>query len=297
VNAPTTPSALGTAGLADNFRDVPSSSMPMAVPASPTESTAAAVGTVPALEVRDLTVAYQKRPVLWGIDLRIEQGLLVGILGPNGAGKSTLIKAVLGLLPPSHGEIRIFGEPYKQVRHRVAYVPQRTAVDWDFPVTVLDVVLMGRYGRLGLFKRPAKADRDAALESLEKVGMSAFASRQISNLSGGQQQRTFLARALLQEADLYLMDEPFQGVDAGTEKAIVTLLHELRSRGKTVLVVNHDLHTAREYFDHLMLLNLRLVAYGPSRQVFTADLLRKAYGGRLTILTQLAEEVHEQEQQ
>ncbi|MBI4658402.1 MAG: ABC transporter ATP-binding protein [Verrucomicrobia bacterium] len=243
------------------------------------------------LEIHDLTVAYHKKPVLWGIDLSVPKGKLVGIVGPNGAGKSTLIKAVMGLVSLSSGWIKIFGLPYKTSRTRVGYVPQRESVDWDFPVNVMDVVLMGRYGHLGLIQRPTRADRDIARESLEKVKMLPFANRQIANLSGGQQQRVFLARALAQESDLYFMDEPFAGVDAATETAIVTLMQELKDRGKTLLVVHHDLPTARNYFDMLLLLNMRVVAFGPTEQVFTHDLLQATYGGRLTILSEVAHEV------
>jgi manganese/zinc/iron transport system ATP- binding protein len=240
------------------------------------------------LEIHDLTVAYHKKPVLWGIDLVVPTGQLVGIVGPNGAGKSTLIKACMGLLPLSSGWVKFFGEPFDRAARRIGYVPQRESVDWDFPVNVMDVVLMGRYGRLGLLKRPTKADREIARECLEKVQMLPFANRQISNLSGGQQQRVFLARALAQEADLYFMDEPFAGVDAATESAIVAVLRELRDRKKTILVVHHDLPTARQYFDSLILLNMRLVAFGPTEVVFTPELLQKTYGGRLTALAEVA---------
>ena len=243
------------------------------------------------LEIHDLTVAYDRRPVLWGVDLTVPAGKLVGVIGPNGAGKSTLIKACMGLLPAAGGWIRLFGEPLERARRRVGYVPQRESVDWDFPVNVLDVVLMGCYGRVGLFRRPGRADRDLARACLDKVGLLAYANRQIANLSGGQQQRVFLARALAQEADLYFMDEPFAGVDAATEAAIVTLLHELRNAGKTIVVVHHDLPTARNYFDLLLLLNLRVVAFGPTDEVFTYELLQKTYGGRLTILSEVAEAV------
>jgi manganese/zinc/iron transport system ATP- binding protein len=245
----------------------------------------------PSLEIHDLTVAYHRKPVLWGIDLEVPPGKLVGIVGPNGAGKSTLIKAVMGLLPLSSGWVKIFGQPSQKNLKRVGYVPQRESVDWDFPVSVMDVVLMGRYGHLGWLRRPGKRDREIARDSLDKVKMLPYANRQISNLSGGQQQRVFLARALAQESDLYFMDEPFSGVDAATETAIVTLLHELRSRGKTLLVVHHDLPTARNYFDMLLLLNMRVVAFGPTERVFTHDLLQETYGGRLTILSQVAHEV------
>jgi manganese/zinc/iron transport system ATP- binding protein len=243
----------------------------------------------PPLEVHDLTVAYHKKPVLYGIDLRVSEGGLIGIIGPNGAGKSTLIKAIMGLLPISSGWVKIFGESYAKNCHRVGYVPQRESVDWDFPVNVMDVVLMGRYGRLRLAQRPTKRDREIAHDCLEQVKMAPFAKRQIGNLSGGQQQRVFLARALAQESDLYLMDEPFVGVDAATETAIIDILRELRSRGKTLLVVHHDLATAKEYFDQLILLNMRLVAFGPTAETFTPEILQKTYGGRLTILSEVAQ--------
>jgi manganese/zinc/iron transport system ATP- binding protein len=245
----------------------------------------------PALELHDLTVSYAKKPVLYGVDVQVPQGALVGIIGPNGAGKSTMIRAIMGLLPLSSGWVQIFGESFEKARHRVGYVPQREQVDWDFPVNVMDVVMMGRYGRLGWLKRPTREDRRIAEESLEKVGMLPFRNRQIANLSGGQQQRVFLARALAQQSDLYLMDEPFAGVDATTERAIISLLRDLKEQGKTILVVHHDLTTAKEYFDHLMLLNMRLVACGKTEDIFTVDLLQKTYGGRLTILSDVAAKV------
>lgn len=247
----------------------------------------------PPLEIHDLTVAYRKKPVLWGVDLSIPRGQLVGVIGPNGAGKSTLIKAIMGVLPIGSGWIKIFGRPHRKNLARVGYVPQRESVDWDFPVNSMDVVLMGRYGRLGLLRRPGKADRNIASACLEKVGMLPFANRQISQLSGGQQQRVFLARALAQESDLYFMDEPFSGVDASTESAIITLFRELKAQGKTLVVVHHDLPTARDYFDQLLLLNMRVVAFGPTRDVFTRDLLQRTYGGRLAILSEVAETVRQ----
>jgi manganese/zinc/iron transport system ATP- binding protein len=247
----------------------------------------------PPLEIHDLTVSYHKKPVLWGVDLVVPPGKLVGIVGPNGAGKSTLIKAAMGLMPLNSGWVKVFGEPVRKNLTRVGYVPQRESVDWDFPVNVMDVVLMGRYGRLGLIKRPSKPDREIARECLDKVKMLPYANRQISNLSGGQQQRVFLARALAQESDLYFMDEPFAGVDAATESAIIALLQELKNKGKTLMVVHHDLPTAREYFDMLLLLNMRVVAFGPTSDVFTNELLQRTYGGRLTILSEVAEEVRQ----
>lgn len=236
------------------------------------------------LEVRDLTVAYHRKPVVQSLNLTLPEGQLVGVVGPNGAGKSTMLKAILGLVPAAAGEVRVFGRPYSAQRSLVGYVPQRGSVDWDFPTDALDVVLMGRYGRLGWFRRPGAKDRELAMECLRQVGMADFANRQISQLSGGQQQRVFLARALAQDARLYFMDEPFAGVDAATEKAIVALLGALKERGKTVVVVHHDLQTVKEYFDWLVLLNMRLIAFGPTEEVFTSENLQKAYGGRLTQL-------------
>lgn len=243
----------------------------------------------PALEVHDLTVAFNRKPVLWNIDLKIPQGKLVGIIGPNGAGKSTLIKAVMGILPLSSGYTKLFDQDINDVRHKISYVPQRESVDWDFPASVLDVVLMGRYGKLGLFKRPRKADRDVAMDCLKKVGIDAFADRQISQLSGGQQQRTFIARALAQQADIYFMDEPFSGVDAATEKTIIELLRTMTQSHRTVIVVHHDLQSVSKYFDWVILLNTRLVAYGPTRTTFTQKNLQTTYGGKLTIMADVAD--------
>lgn len=237
-----------------------------------------------AIEVEDLTLAYEEKPVLWDIDLHVPEGILMAIVGPNGAGKTTLIKSILGLLPPAAGKVRIYGRPYREQRRLVAYVPQRGSVDWDFPTSVLDVVMMGRYGSLGWLRRPGLKERALAMEALNKVGMSHLAHRQISQLSGGQQQRTFLARALVQDAQVYFMDEPFQGVDATTERAIVDLLKELRAEGKTVVAVHHDLQTVPEYFDWVTLLNVRRIASGPVADVFTDDNLRRAYGGRVGFL-------------
>lgn len=243
----------------------------------------------PALEIHDVTVAFERKPVLWNIDLTLPQGKLVGIIGPNGAGKSTLIKAVMGILPLSSGYVKLFDKEIDEVRQRISYVPQRESVDWDFPASVLDVVLMGRYGKLGLFRRPRKADRDAAMDCLRKVGMDSFAHRQISQLSGGQQQRTFLARALAQQADIYFMDEPFAGVDAATEKTIIELLRTMTQANKTVIVVHHDLHSVAQYFDWVILLNTRLIACGPTKTTFTQKNLHETYGGKLTILSDVAD--------
>jgi len=238
-----------------------------------------------AIEVTDLTVAYRDQPVLWDIDLEVPTGVLMAVVGPNGAGKTTLIKAILGLVRPAAGQVLIYNKPYNEQRRMVGYVPQRESVDWDFPTNVLDVVMMGRYGHLGWVRRPARQERALALEALDKVGMHLFADRQISQLSGGQQQRVFLARALAQDAQVYFMDEPFQGVDATTERAIVTLLQELRAAGKTVVVVHHDLQTVPEYFDWVTLLNVRRIASGPVDEVFTDETLRLAYGGRVAFLS------------
>jgi manganese/zinc/iron transport system ATP- binding protein len=248
----------------------------------------------PALEFHDVSVAYDERPVLYGVDACIPSGALVGLMGPNGAGKSTLLKAAMGLLPLRSGWVTCFGEAFHRVRRRVGYVPQRESVDWDFPVTVRDVVMMGRYGSLGLLRRPKAGDRVAVADALERVQLSDYADRQIGNLSGGQQQRVFLARALAQESDLYLMDEPFAAVDAATEAAIVALLKEMSAAGKTILVVHHDLTTAATYFDHLLLLNLRTVAFGPTSSVFTPELLQKTYGGRLTLLSDAMRQAEQQ---
>lgn len=242
----------------------------------------------PVVEIHDLTVSYDRKPVLWGVDLTLPQGAVVGVMGPNGAGKSTLIKAIMGLLPIQSGYIQLFGQKLDDVRSKISYVPQRESVDWDFPISVFEVVLMGRYGKIGLFRRPRQADKDIALECLRKVGMESFKNRQISQLSGGQQQRVFLARALAQKADLYFMDEPFTGVDAATESAIVDLLKEMKQQGKTVIVVHHDLQTAKEYFDWIVFLNMRLVASGETAKVFTPELLQETYGGKLSVLAELA---------
>lgn len=233
---------------------------------------------IPVLTVSQLMVNYDRTPVLWDINISIPSGVLVGIVGPNGAGKSTFIKAVLGLIPQMSGKIEFFQKKLKEVRQRIAYVPQRETVDWDFPITVRELVVMGRYGYLGLFQRPRESDWAMADYHLNLVGMSGFENRQISQLSGGQQQRVFLARALLQDADVYFMDEPFTGVDIATEGVIVDILKELRNRGKTIFVVHHDLNTMESYFDWIMLLNMRLIACGPIKTYFNAHYLNAAYG-------------------
>lgn len=231
-----------------------------------------------ALHVEQLTVNYDKTLVLWDVTLDIPSGKLVGIVGPNGAGKSTLLKSLLGMTKPLSGTIEFFGMPFKKVRQQVAYVPQRSSVDWDFPITAFDLVLMGRYGKLGYFKWTNAADREATKQALEMVGMLPFAKRQISQLSGGQQQRLFIARALLQDADIYLMDEPFAGVDMATEKAIIALMDTLKAQGKTLCVVHHDLETVDAYFDWVIMLNTCLVASGPVEEVFHKDNIMRTYG-------------------
>ncbi|GJM30529.1 MAG: manganese transport system ATP-binding protein MntB [Cyclobacteriaceae bacterium] len=241
----------------------------------------------PVVELHDITVSYNRKPVLWDIDLTLPHAAIIGIIGPNGAGKSTLVKSMMGLVEISSGYVKMFDQDLEQVRSRVSYVPQKESVDWDFPASVTDVVLMGRYGKLGLFTRPRKADKEVALECLRQVDMQDYANRQISQLSGGQQQRVFLARALAQEADLYFMDEPFAGVDAATERAIINLMKTMSKQGKTVVVVHHDLQSAQEYFDWVVLLNLRLIASGPADQVLTPELLQETYGGKLTLLAEV----------
>lgn len=248
------------------------------------------------LSVYDLTVAYHRKPVIWDVGFEIPPGKLVGIVGPNGAGKSTLIKAIMGLIPKASGRVQIFGKSYQKNRHRVGYVPQRESVDWDFPVDALDVVTMGLYKEIGWCLPVRKKHRALAMDALERVGIADYARRQISQLSGGQQQRTFLARALVQNADLYLMDEPFAAVDAATEKAIVQILQEMKQAGKTALVIHHDLQTVPEYFDYVILLNMRVIDHGLTEDVFTPENLQKTYGGRLTLLEEATETMRRREQ-
>lgn len=242
------------------------------------------MNTEAAVKVKHLTVSYHNKPVLWDVNLNIPAGVMAGIVGPNGAGKSTFIKSLLGLVPPLSGSVSFHGQSYKAQRKRIGYVPQRSSVDWDFPTTVLDVVMMGLYGRLGWLKRPGRRERHEALEALEMVGMHDFSGRQISQLSGGQQQRVFLARALVQQADIYFLDEPMAGVDATTERAIIDILRRLRDAGKTLIVVHHDLQTVQRYFDWLLMLNVEVIASGPIDDVFTGDNLKRAYGGQIALL-------------
>ncbi len=249
----------------------------------------------PSVETHNLTVIYDKKPAIWNIDFTLPTGKIIGIMGPNGSGKSTLLKAIMGIIEPNIGYSKVFDKELDDVRTRVSYVPQRQSVDWDFPASVWDVVAMGRFATKGLFKRLSKEDNDIITESLAKVNMTPFTNRQISQLSGGQQQRVFLARALAQNADLYLMDEPFVGVDAATEQAIINLLKSMRDAGKTLLVVHHDLHTAQDYFEHMVLLNSRLVAEGPTDEVFTQEILTETYGGTLTTLSKVASALKEKD--
>jgi manganese/zinc/iron transport system ATP- binding protein len=243
--------------------------------------------TAPLLDVHDVTVAYHQKPVLWNVDFHLDQPSLVGVMGPNGAGKSTLIKAILNLVPKVSGEVSLFGKPLSQVRQRIGYVPQRENIDWDFPINIFDLVLMGTYGSLGWFRRPGKAEKAWAMKCLDEVGIADLAQRQIGQLSGGQQQRAFLARALAQKADMYFMDEPLSGVDAATEHTIFHILKQLRNEGKLVLVVHHDIRTAQQFFDQLILLNTRLVAVGPTDEVFQHEALQRTYGGRLVALEKI----------
>lgn len=245
------------------------------------------------LDVHDMTVAYHHKPVLWNVDITLNEPSLVGIMGPNGAGKSTFIKAILELVPRASGEVRAFGLPISKVRKRIGYVPQRESVDWDFPINVFDLVLMGTYGKIGWFRRPGQKEKQWALQCMEDLGIRELASRQIGQLSGGQQQRAFIARALAQKADLYFMDEPMAGVDATTEQAVFSILKRLRQEGKMVIVVHHDVRSAPQYFDQILLLNTRLVAAGPTRDVFHNDNLHRTYGGKLQALETVGTAVRE----
>ena len=238
-----------------------------------------------AVVVESLHVSYHQTPVLWDLSFAIPQGAMVAIVGPNGAGKSTLLRAILGLTPVLSGKIECFGAPVHKRRERIAYVPQRAAVDWDFPITARDLVLMGRTSRFGLFGRPRTADWEAANRALERVGMLAYADRQIGQLSGGQQQRLFIARALMRDPDLFLMDEPFAGIDLATEKELLTLLRQQKERGKTLCIVHHDLPSVEEYFDWVILLNTRLVAAGPVKEVFRSH-LAQTFGRNSSLLNE-----------
>ena len=234
---------------------------------------------VPAIDVKHLTVAYDAVPVLWDVNLSISQQVVMGLVGPNGAGKSTLLKSILDLTPRITGEISVLGKPFTADRKQIGYVPQRSTIDWDFPITVLDLVMMGTYGRLGWFRRPGSQEKSDSMAALKKLSMQNFATRQISELSGGQQQRAFLARAFVQNAPIYFLDEPFAGVDVTTEKAIVELLHELRDNGKTIVVVQHDLSTVGQYLDQVTLINQSVVSTGEVATAFTPELVEATYNG------------------
>jgi manganese/zinc/iron transport system ATP- binding protein len=247
----------------------------------------------PLVEFHDVTVAYGRRPVLWNIDFTISSPGLFGIIGPNGAGKSTLLKAALGLVPLAGGSVRFFGQPFAAVRRRIGYVPQRETVDWNFPVSVLDVVLMGTYAGIGWLRRPAAPQRRVAHDCLARVGLGDVADRQIGRLSGGQQQRVFLARALAQRADVYLLDEPMAGIDARSQEQIFRVLAGLRDDGKLVVSVHHDLRTARDWFDAVALIDMRLVAAGPTAAVLTPDNLRRTYAGGVDVLDEVGRAVQE----
>ena len=243
------------------------------------------------LSVHAMTVAYRQKPVLWDIDYDAPSAALIAIVGPNGAGKTTFIRACMGLLPRASGSVEFWGSSYDQKRSMVGYVPQRETVDWDFPISALEVVTMGRYGKIGWCRPVTRSHREVARNCLDLVGMADYAERQINQLSGGQQQRVFLARALAQDAELYFMDEPFAGVDAATERAIVELLRSLRDSGKTVISVHHDLVTVPEYYDHVLMLNTRVIAAGPTVETFTQENLKKTYGGRLTLLDEVSQAI------
>lgn len=244
------------------------------------------------LIVQNLSVRYNYTPVLTDVSFSIPQGKTIAIVGPNGAGKSTLLKAILNLIPKTSGNALFFGETLKKKRLSVAYVPQKEESDWDFPINVLDVVLMGRHGQLKFWQRPKQNDINIAYEALRQVDMLKFKNRQISELSGGQQQRVFLARALAQKASLYLMDEPFVGVDANTEEAIINLFNKLKAQNKTIVCVHHDLNTIGDYFDWIILINARLIASGPMKETLTTQNLKKTFGGRLSLLSKMTEEIY-----
>ncbi|UOQ83554.1 metal ABC transporter ATP-binding protein [Gracilibacillus salinarum] len=248
--------------------------------------------TKPALKIENLAASYRKNNVLYDVNFDVEAGSLTGVVGPNGAGKSTLIKTILDLHPALTGNVEFFGLPFKKAKKKIGYVPQRGSVDWDFPTNALDVVTMGLYGKIGWLKRPSRKDKAKAFESLEKMGMEGYADRQISELSGGQQQRVFLARALVQDAALYFMDEPLAGVDAATEKAIMNILQELKSSGKTVMVVHHDLQTVEEYFDHVLLLNKTVKHHGRTETTFTPDHIADTYGGNMRWINARKDDKH-----
>lgn len=246
---------------------------------------------ISALEVNDLYVSYHGNQAIQNVSFSINCGQLVGVVGPNGAGKSTLLKSILNLIPKDKGEVKINGKIIEKARKEVAYVPQRSQIDWDFPITVLDTVLLGTYPKLGILKKPKKKEKEWALQCLQRVGMEEFHNRQIGELSGGQQQRVFLARALAQQSEVLFLDEPFVGIDVSSEETIITILKELKNSGKTILVVHHDLSKVSDYFDQLVLLNKELIGFGDVEQVLRADILSKAYSGQFSFLKRLGVDV------
>ncbi len=237
-----------------------------------------------AISIKGLSVSYDRKTVLTNVYMDMEAGKLYGVLGPNGAGKSTLFKAILGLISSNTGQVLINGEPVEEQRKKMVYIPQKGEIDWQFPATVMDVVLMGRYPFKGIFQRLSQEDKNIALQALEDMGIANLRSRQIGELSGGQQQRVFIARALCQQADIFLLDEPFVGVDITTEKKIIEILKQLTDKGKTILVIHHDLSKVKDYFDKVILLNQWLVAYGDTEVTFTEENINRAYRGQLSIL-------------
>jgi manganese/zinc/iron transport system ATP- binding protein len=247
------------------------------------------------IEVHNLSVSYQNVPVLWDIDFSLPKGQIIGIIGPNGSGKSTLLKSIMGLIPLASGNVKVLSKNLSLVRDQLAYVPQRETVDWNFPASVEDVVLMGRYKKGNLFRRLTKIDKVIAQESIEKVKLEKYKERQISQLSGGQQQRVFIARALAQGASIYIMDEPFVGVDMATEKTILDLLIQMKEEGKTIIIVHHDIQTVSNYFDYIVMLNTRLIAHGPTSEVLTEENLQATYGGQLNIISKIQSIIKEKE--
>ncbi|MCP3659207.1 MAG: metal ABC transporter ATP-binding protein [Bacteroidetes bacterium] len=242
----------------------------------------------PSIEIHDMTVSYNRKPVLWGVDISLPKNQIISIVGPNGAGKSTLLKSIMGLIEIDSGYIKIFDKSLNEIRHKVSYVPQRESVDWDFPASVYDIVMMGRYQYMGLFRRASKKDKEIVLDSMEKLSIASLKNRQISQLSGGQQQRVFLARALAQQADIYFMDEPFSAIDISTENAIIELFKEMVKLNKTIIVVHHDIYSVKNYFDWTVMLNMRIIASGPTNQVLNAENFKETYGSHLNILTEVS---------
>ncbi|MFA6708647.1 MAG: metal ABC transporter ATP-binding protein [Fusobacterium sp.] len=230
-----------------------------------------------AISIKNLTVSYENKKILSNIDMNIPKGKLIGIIGPNGGGKSTFIKGILNIIKKKSGIVKFQGKDYRKYFKKIAYIPQRDTVDWDFPTTVLDVVIMGSYGRLGLFKSPGEKEKEEAIKNLKKLNIEKYFDRQISQLSGGEKQRVFIARALMQKAEIYFMDEPFQGVDVKTEKEIIEILKKLKEKGKTVLVVHHNLEKVKDYFDYLIMINREIVAIGETNDIFIEKNINKTF--------------------